>query len=349
MNRNLLTYPENFSISLWTYDKQITGDTNNRIFAGGGSGAGVHGFNIAKDAGDGTVIALSFRTTDDALTTITGTITKEVWTHVVCIKNGTAISMYLNGVLVDSDTLPVATFKDVDGANTYLGGVATANSYNGLIDDVRIYDCPLSLKEIKELSLGKFAHYKFNGNAKDCSGSDLHGTAGADVSYNTLTPLIGSSSASFAGNANPANLIQLPFGCQSYSQNFSFSLWIKPDFDISTINYATILSERSLTGLIQFLFIGIKLGKWRVQFYDTVYETENVTRQDGSAVAVSYKKITNGLEWFIIPSAFILVLLNIAILVGLLWVLGEWDNYDAREFLDRLSTSKLLKTGLKKP
>jgi|CXWK01.1.fsa_nt_gi hypothetical protein len=79
------------------------------------------------------------------------------------------------------------------------------------------------------------------------------------------------------------------------------------------------------------------------------YETEIVTRQDGSEVAVGYKKITNGLEWFIFPSAFVLVVLNISLLISLMWVYAEWDKYDAREFLDRVSVSKLLKTGLKKP
>jgi len=278
LNRNLLTYPENFSISLWTYDNQITGDTNNRIFSGGGSGAGVHGFNIGKDSGAGTIVFFAFRTTDDALTSITGTITKEVWTHVVCIKNGTAISMYLNGILVDSDTLPVATFKDVDGANTYLGGVATANSYNGLIDDVRIYDHILSLKEIKELSLGKFAHYKFNGNAKDCSGSDLNGTAYNNISYDTATPLIGSSSLSIPGTAQD-DRIDLPFGngFNPSTNDLSISMWVTAN---SIATNKICISTKS-SGTNQRFFAGIISSKWDIGIQSNTWSGGTITAIEG--------------------------------------------------------------------
>jgi hypothetical protein len=79
------------------------------------------------------------------------------------------------------------------------------------------------------------------------------------------------------------------------------------------------------------------------------YEIETAVLPNGSKIDVGYKSVSDGLEWFVIPSGFVLVALNVAILIWLFWISAEWEDDDAREFLDRISISKLLKTGLKKP
>lgn len=102
------------------------------------------------------------------------------------------------------------------------------------------------------------------------------------------------------------------------------------------------------TALIISVFASAFIWQHVIPDMEYHYESEVVTHPDGSKVTIGYKKVSNGLEWFIFPAAFTLVTFNLTILISLLWVWAEWDKYDAREFLDRLSLSKLLKTGLKK-
>lgn len=93
----------------------------------------------------------------------TGTLSTNTWYHVVCTYKANEIKLYLNGNLVSTYTTTVVpNFNSI--ANFWIGK-SNANSYqsNTLLNDVRIYDHALSLKEIKEISKGLVLHYKLNG------------------------------------------------------------------------------------------------------------------------------------------------------------------------------------------
>ena len=62
--------------------------------------------------------------------------TASAWSHLVMSKVGTTASLYLNGTLVNSDTM---SFGSKTGAVLRIGSIETAlDSFNGIIDEVRV-------------------------------------------------------------------------------------------------------------------------------------------------------------------------------------------------------------------
>lgn len=84
------------------------------------------------------------------------------WYHIVSVqKNGTNY-VYVNGSLVG--TVSHSPISQSDASNTCIGRETYAGGYfgfNGCINDVRIYDHALSVKEVKEISKCLVLHYNF--------------------------------------------------------------------------------------------------------------------------------------------------------------------------------------------
>ena len=74
-------------------------------------------------------------------------LANEQWTHIVCTYDGDIQRIYAEGVEVVSSPERNAAIVD-RGGNLRFGIVSTANWFNGLIDDVRIYDRVLLSEEI---------------------------------------------------------------------------------------------------------------------------------------------------------------------------------------------------------
>ncbi len=75
----------------------------------------------------------------------TKTLTNGTWTHLAMTYDGTSMKLYVNGVLVSTRTAAKPT---VDGLKLMIGSYKTSNFYEGLIDEVRIYNRALSASEI---------------------------------------------------------------------------------------------------------------------------------------------------------------------------------------------------------
>ncbi|MFB0553528.1 MAG: LamG domain-containing protein [Phycisphaerae bacterium] len=83
--------------------------------------------------------------------TASDVVPADQWTHVAVVGDGTSFRIYVNGALSQE-----SAFRTTDGANAtyYIGGDPTwiAESYSGMIDDVRIYNVALSAEEIEALA-----------------------------------------------------------------------------------------------------------------------------------------------------------------------------------------------------
>ena len=85
------------------------------------------------------------------------------WYHVVLTSGNGKMRAYVNGTLI-GDTYSAFTPASLEqdwvcvGNGTYYSGFI----FNGLMNDVRIYDECLSPKQIKEISKGLVAHYKLD-------------------------------------------------------------------------------------------------------------------------------------------------------------------------------------------
>ena len=108
---------------------------------------------------------------------------KNTWSHVVITRKGNVAKFYINGELryTYSGTLSNKTSTSkIRIGDDYRGG--TSVSYMGYMNDARIYNHCLSIKEIKELSKGLIAHYPLNGNGR--SGDNIvPGTSSNEVTY----------------------------------------------------------------------------------------------------------------------------------------------------------------------
>ena len=156
-------------------------------------------------------------------------LVNNTWYHVALTKEGSNVSLYLNGELVSSltdgtDVLKTnltigARANNVDGA-----GTSSYGHYTGLINDVRIYDECLSSKEIKEISKGLVAHYKLNNLDfinTDVSGNGYNTTSVGILTLNNESPRY-DKSAIFTGS----QLLNVSIGnVLANSKDFTISGW----------------------------------------------------------------------------------------------------------------------------
>lgn len=95
------------------------------------------------------------------------TITANTWYHVTLTKQGTTLSFYLNGELIETSTGASITRTNLTigarAGNSADAGTSIVAPFNGYINDVRVYDECLSPKMIKEISKGLVSHYKLAG------------------------------------------------------------------------------------------------------------------------------------------------------------------------------------------
>ena len=74
------------------------------------------------------------------------------WTHIAVVTNGTDVRLYVNGVETDVKSgLLYGMIPNPTVGEIRLGGINTYN-YKGLLDEVRLYNRPLSAEEIATLA-----------------------------------------------------------------------------------------------------------------------------------------------------------------------------------------------------
>lgn len=100
----------------------------------------------------------------------TGVILDNEWTHVVLIYDGNRLERYYNGVLKGTYVNKIPRWSE-----TRKFSFTALNSTK--LNDIRIYNHHLSIKEIKEISKAKILHYNFNHSSDrvyDLSGFENH-------------------------------------------------------------------------------------------------------------------------------------------------------------------------------
>jgi M6 family metalloprotease-like protein len=79
-----------------------------------------------------------------------GSITQDRWTHIAVSWDGSICSSYIDGVFDNSDDTSGGKLAFSDGAN-YLGYLDGYGSWDGLLDDIRVYNYTLTEEEIAAL------------------------------------------------------------------------------------------------------------------------------------------------------------------------------------------------------
>jgi hypothetical protein len=148
-----------WSVSAWI--KMPASTDNRNIFAKGGDSAGGIRYMLNVSETEGHKACL---TVDDNATKVQSTSSVTVddgqWHHVVGIRDGSTLRLYVDGVQ-DGASVPLSDGYDLSGtsqANAYIGAgwnyetSVVQKYFIGVIDDVRIYSQALSAEEIAWLA-----------------------------------------------------------------------------------------------------------------------------------------------------------------------------------------------------
>ena len=283
---NPVTTSTNISISMWIQ----TTDTNGSGQWYNGHGL-VDGETVAGAADFGTALvggkfALGIGSPDTTLLT-TGTVNDGKWHHLVGTYNSTsgAMQVFVDGTLNNSTTGPTG----IRSAPTTLrfGGIQSGTStgyYNGLLDQVQIYNYVLSGSEVAYMDqrtseanplVGYWKLNETSGTTSyDSSPSGENGTwINSPISSGSFPPAIASTSTSsllFNGTNQYVN-IPVTAALPNYGNPRTISVWAKTN----TLTGNHVIADLGTTGGNYSFFIGqfgtsLEVGDWGSPNYITV-------------------------------------------------------------------------------
>ena len=136
---------DDFSVSFWMNSSTPPGGSARLV----GQSAGADGFVIYATGGDDVVFSITGSSSSTSLTATN--VTDGQWHQVTAMRTGNTFELYIDGVLADSDTAAVGS---VTSSEPLRMGTSTPFSadYDGLLDDVRIYNRALTNEEIGSLT-----------------------------------------------------------------------------------------------------------------------------------------------------------------------------------------------------
>jgi hypothetical protein len=114
-----------------------------------------NGFGLGGAPGTGLLFRLNNSAGSLFDVTSNTTLTPNQWTHVAAVLDGTAMRIYVNGTKdsASNETSFSGTYAG-SGSNVAIGVDAFSNYFNGVIDDMRVYNRSLSASEIQSLYSG---------------------------------------------------------------------------------------------------------------------------------------------------------------------------------------------------
>lgn len=209
-----------FSYSFWAKQIEISATSNGGLVGNHWHTNGPTGVNVYFRS---SLTQISIATADGETrpSYVVNLITPVTeWCHYAVTCRDGWVSVYQNGQHLDT------RYRDIvqDQSRAWSIGRWTASYdsyyYEGLIDDVRIYDHALSPREVRDLSLGLVGHYPLVHDAINAGGynsGSLHGSV-------VFSDIMGGS-AEFDNNS----YIQLETGITGDPDELSVSFWAKTD------------------------------------------------------------------------------------------------------------------------
>ena len=164
-NDSSLTFSESFTISAWV--KSSDSNTGPIIYKNQ-NGAGSDNrdnYDLSISSSNKFVFHMENGSNDDdySVASLT-TAVNGTWYYVVGVYDQSAMKIYVNGILENVNN--TGSFTPYTGSgNAQLGSNSLSNHgtisyFEGVIDEVRIYNQPLSLTEIQQLFAQREAKYK---------------------------------------------------------------------------------------------------------------------------------------------------------------------------------------------
>jgi Concanavalin A-like lectin/glucanases superfamily/Secretion system C-terminal sorting domain len=224
------------TISLWFYAEPSSILANTpATFTYGGGGCGSSFLMLLNNVNNGKY-QISGHCNSNLNEHAYITAPEATWYNWVATISGTTIKSYINGILMNTTT-NFTTPTSTDSKDFYIGtlinntGIGRFNPsggyyFNGKIDDVKIFDGPLTDKQVADNFVAEslVASYPFNGAANDATG---HGNNGTVNGATLTTDRFGNANSAYyfdgIDDYIEANADNLPTG------NSTISLWFKAD------------------------------------------------------------------------------------------------------------------------
>ena len=240
---------DSYTVSVWLKTTDTSASTDSLV-AKHGSNTGASPFRIYL----GATTRTAGMTVRDASTGIdvTGTVSlnNNAWHHITGVRNVStdSVQLYVDGVLVDSDTDPttgsIANDDDISIGNAR--GSYLTDDFNGQIDDVRIYNYARTPAQVAwDYNRGApVGHWQmdetsWNGTAsevKDASGNELHGIRAGDAT--TVTGKINSAGTFDGTNDNVRITESASIDVGATTDSYSLAGWFK-----TSASYASTAGE----------------------------------------------------------------------------------------------------------
>lgn len=141
---NAALTPDNFTVALWEKpnEQKLSG-----IFRSAGGNGYTGGFAFIQYSSGAIVFRWGNGSDFNGSLLVSGASLE--WRHIVATYDGVTMRLYVNGALVGTDSSVSFSYNGTN--STVIGRSDGVGSFNGLIDDVRIYSQALSAEEVRDL------------------------------------------------------------------------------------------------------------------------------------------------------------------------------------------------------
>jgi len=204
---------DQISITAWIKPNSFSPDDARIISKAVGTGGSDHTWMISTYDTSGRNIRFRLKTDGTTQTHVGGNIVLDEWQHIAAVYDGSMVKIYVNGVLGTmysggSQTGSIAS-EDVE---VWIGNNPPGvddKTFDGLIDDVRIYDKALTIEEIATLSGLTCGNDDPSDPGEECDPPDL---VACTPDYGSTCPYCGNDCkfATVVGGICGDDITQLP-------------------------------------------------------------------------------------------------------------------------------------------
>ena len=145
---------------------------------------------LRNNGNSNLVFCISNGTTSTQASFTTPNLETGTWYHIACVYKPGHCLIYINGNLhADNTTTIVPNFSS--STKLFIGGLSSAYKTKSCMNDLRIYDHALSIKEIKDISKALVCHYPLDGGfgamPNLCKGTNTNSTSTNVFGYGEQT------------------------------------------------------------------------------------------------------------------------------------------------------------------
>ncbi|KKN19472.1 hypothetical protein LCGC14_0945440 [marine sediment metagenome] len=145
---NDLSFPSAFTFSMWIYPKD--NDLGRFLMKGAGGGTREYGIARLNETGIQILLGDSAGNWDLVWSPNNVPIPSNEWSYLAVTWNGTLISIYLNGTLVDTNSKSGSIINAGIVLSIGSNSLATSDFFNGTIDEMGIWNRSLNVIEISD-------------------------------------------------------------------------------------------------------------------------------------------------------------------------------------------------------